>query len=130
MEELNAAMDAGTNSMTKIWMNWMMLLFLASIIFIWRHKPARYVLASLIATAVLAVIIWYLTKNIYLLGVGHIVFWVPLGLYLYQKVYLPNGFAQMLKSIYGVWILLIMATIAISLVFDVREVIKVIFGLH
>lgn len=127
MEEMNAAMEAAMTPAVKLWVNWMGIISLASIIFVWKHKPARFVLLSLFLIFPLVFVIFKLTHTVHLVGIAHIVFWGPLAFYLIKHVIRNDDFK--LKTPYGIWISLFTLTIVISLVFDVRDVILVMLGL-
>ena len=126
MEELDAAMKAGTSLAVQYWMNWMLLIFASSLFFVWKDKPARVVLAAFILTMPIGFAIWSMTKNVHLLGIAHLLIWLPLLVYLYIKVIKTQEFE--LKSLYGVWLILLSSTILVSLVFDVRDVFLVLTG--
>jgi len=120
MEELDAAMKAGTSQAVQYWMNWMLLIFASSLFFVWKHKPARIVLAAFILTMPVGFVIWMMTKNVHLLGIAHLLIWLPLLVYLYLKVLRTKDFE--VKSIFGIWVILLSSTIFISLIFDVRDI--------
>lgn len=127
MEEMNAAMEAAMTPAVELWVNWMGIISLLSIIFVWKHKPARFVLLSLFLIFPLVFLIFKLTNTVHLVGIAHIVIWGPLAFYLIKHVIRADNFK--LKSPYGIWLGLFTLTIAISLVFDVRDVILVMLGL-
>ena len=128
-EEMNAALNAETTQIVKYWMNWMMAVFFASILFVWKHRQARWVLAAILATMVGAVIVWSMTKNVHLFGIVHLVLWAPLAVYLWHTVLSaparPNTSPH---RVFFIWICLLFATILISLVFDVRDIYLVMTG--
>lgn len=134
MEEFNAAMMAGTSETVKVWMNWMSTVFLASLIFVWKFKAARFTFLALLLTGVGAVIVWTLTKNIHLLGIVHLVVWFPLAVYLWKTVLSkptrselsPNP--TLYSRAFFIWVILLFATIVISLLFDVRDIYLVLTG--
>lgn len=129
MDAMSAAMEAGTSDAVKLWMNWMMLVFAASLIFVWKFKPARWVLAAFIATGFVGFGIWSLTQNIHLLGIAHLLLWLPLAVYLWKGVL--SGTAKPAwasHKIFFFWVLLVFVTIMISLVFDVRDIFLVMTG--
>lgn len=131
MDELNAAMEAGTSDAVKMWMNWMGIVFIASLLFVWKHKTARYVLFVLVLTLPIGFGIWILTGNIHLLGITHLVVWLPLAIYIYSKELKSSDgtpFSARLKSPYMIWLCLLFATIVVSLVFDVRDIALVLMG--
>ena len=126
MEELDVAMKAGTSQAVQYWMNWMLLVFISSLFFVWRYKPARVVLAAFILTMPIGFAIWSMTKNVHLLGIAHLLIWLPLLVYLYNKVIKTKEFE--FKSLYGVWLSLLSITILVSLVFDVRDLFLIFTG--
>ncbi|MDX1519765.1 MAG: hypothetical protein R3318_06540 [Gammaproteobacteria bacterium] len=127
MEEMNAAVNAVMTPAVRIWVNWMLAIFLVSIFFVWKHKSARIILAAFILTLPVALVIFELGKNPHLLGISHILVWTPLAVYLLKTEI--SGQLSRLKSPYGIYLVLLLITIAISLVFDVRDVILVTMGL-
>ncbi len=125
--EINTAMLAETTPIVQIWMNWMVGLFFASIIFIWHKKSARFVLATILLTLVFAAVIFYFTKNVHLFSVPHLVLWAPLAIYLIKTEFRKPDFKYL--SIYGIYLTLLVATIAVSLVFDIRDLILISMGM-
>lgn len=127
MEELNTAMEAAMTPAVELWVNWMGIISLLSIVFIWKHTPARFVLLATLLLLPLGFLIFTLTHTVHLIGIAHIILWGPLGFYLFKHEIKGDGFK--LKSPYGIWLGLYLATISISLVLDVRDVILVMLGL-
>ena len=125
MNEVNAQ-TALLPQWVQYWMNWMGIVFIASIVFVWKHKPARIVLLSLFAPMAIGMGIFALSNSVHLMGVGHIVVWLPLLYYLYQCELSTDGFN--IKSLYGVWMVLLIATMVISLFFDFRDVVLILLG--
>lgn len=125
MTEMNTQMEA-LPMLVQYWMNWMMLIFVASIAFVWKKPGARFTLLAFILTMPIGMLIFYFSRNVDLLGIAHLILWAPLFYYLYKFEMKREGFT--FKSAYGVWTALLMATIAISLVFDIRDIILVIMG--
>lgn len=109
-----------------IWMNWMMLIFFSSILFIWKNPTARWAFASILLSMPLAMLVFYLTNTVHLLGIVHIIIWLPLLILLYRVDFKSESFRK--ASPYGVWVILLATTIAISLIFDVRDIILVLIG--
>jgi len=103
----------------QLWMNWMMIVFLAAILFVKNHVAARVALGTFLLTFLAAFGLFYLTRNIHLFSLVHLVLWTPLLVYLYKKELRPGNVA--LATPYGIWLILLCATIAISLIFDVRD---------
>ncbi len=120
---MEAAVSAATSDATKIWMDWMMIIFLSSLIFVYRHLSARFIFASLILSMPIAIWIFEATKSPHLIGVAHILVWLPLSLYLVKTEIV--GKIESLKSPYGVYLILLLSTIVISLFFDIRDAILI-----
>lgn len=133
-DAVNAAMSAETNGATKIWMNWMMVMFLSSLVFIAKFKTARWAIATILGTFLLAAIVWRLTHNVHLFAIPHIILWPWLALYLWRstlsrRAKMINPYPDNLYSkAHMLWASLLFATIIISLVFDVRDVFLVMTG--
>ena len=127
MEAFNLAVEAVAldNPVVGYWMNWMMLISLAAIFFVWRHKPARYALAALFIIFPIALLIFNQTGEVHLIGIAHLLVWGPLAVYMYQIC--RQGEVNK-KSLYGIWFMLFLATIVISMLFDVRDIFLVLTG--
>ena len=61
-----------------------------------------------------------------MLGIVHLILWLPLLLYLVQREVRTESFEP--RSTYGIWTFLVTATIAVSLAFDVRDIALVAMG--
>ena len=128
-EEMNAALMAETSPAVQIWMNWMMLVFLASVFFLKNHRVARWVLITIVATMIGAILIWMMTKNVHLFGIAHLILWAPLAIYLWKTVLSKQAKTNMKQyRVFFIWVCLLFATILISLVFDVRDIYLVMTG--
>jgi len=127
MEEMEAAINAGTSDAVKIWMNWMVIIFLASLIFVYKHVSARIIFGVVILTLPIAFFVFNQTQNINLLGIAHIICWLPLAIYLIKVEVI--GKIDKLKTPYGIYLILLLATITTSLVFDVRDITLVKLGI-
>jgi hypothetical protein len=110
----------------QYWMNWMGLVFLFSIVFVWKKKAARYVLLAMLLPMLIGLLIFYWFETVHLMGVGHLLVWIPLFYYL-LRCEIPKELFTF-KSLYGVWMGLLMGTIAISVIFDIRDVVLVLVG--
>lgn len=124
-DDLSAQM-ATLSPAVQTWVAWMMVCGFASVLFARRHRPARIVLLVFVATMVLGSVIFMIVPNIHLLGIAHLVLWIPLLIYLLQREVRTESFDP--RSAYGVWVGLLMATMVVSLVFDVRDLILVATG--
>jgi len=110
----------------QMWMNWMMLIFLGSILFVRKYNTARWVLASILVSMPVALFVYYLTNTIHLLGIVHILLWSPLLVLIYRSDFKSGSLSKI--SPYGIWVILLTTTIVISLIFDVRDVFLVSIG--
>jgi len=124
MEEMEAAINAASSPIVKIWMNWMLIIFMASLFFVWKHKTAWAVFGTLLLSIPLALYIFELTKSVPLIGLAHVALWMPLAIFLF--IMEVKGKTTQLKSPYGVYIVLLLITIVISLFFDIRDAIVII----
>jgi len=127
MDEMEIAINATTSDIVKIWMNWMIIIFLLSIIFTYKHVSARFIFISLFMTIPIAIVIFNITKSPYLVGVSHIIVWIPLSIYLLKTEVIVKR--EKLKSIYGVYLILLLSTIMLSLFFDIRDTTLILLGM-
>jgi hypothetical protein len=127
MEEMEIAVNAVTSDAVKIWMNWMIIIFLVSFFFTYKHVSARFIFISLFITLPIALGIFNVTKSPHLIGASHIIVWLPLAIYLLKKEII--GKTEKLKTVYGVYLLLLLATIAASLFFDLRDTTLILLGM-
>jgi membrane protease YdiL (CAAX protease family) len=104
------------------WMLWLNVVFLVGLLFVSSHEAVRWVIAAYVVCFPVAVPIYIYTRDISMSGVPHILFWTPLLIYLPVDAAEDTNFS--LLSLYGVWTVLLLLTIAISVVYDVRAVLK------
>ena len=109
------------------WIRWMIAIGYSSTVFaIAGHSAARWVLAAFVVNHVVAIfgpIFGPLppTSN-GLISLTHVVFWTP------AVVMLARGLRSLNRqSVYGVWHLLALATMVISLLFDYRDTFRYLF---
>ena len=124
MEEMEAAINAASSPAVKIWMNWMLIIFISSIFFVWKHKTAWVVLATLIMSMPIAIYIFQTTQSVPLIGLAHIILWLPLAIFL--VITEVKGKATQVKTPYGIYVVLLLLTITISLFFDIRDAIIIL----
>lgn len=133
-ETLMNTIQRETTPLVKLWMIWMVFIFLLSLVFITKYKTAHWALAVIIGTGALATIVWITTKNVHLFALPHLILWTPLEVYLWTNALSPltYGAQPMPQNLYaqahGLWVILLFVTILISLIFDVRDVFLVITG--
>lgn len=126
MKEMAQAIEATTSPAVQLWMGWMSLLFVSSLLFVWKKTGARYALLASLLGAICGVVIFMLTSEPWLLGISHILFWLPLLGILYHIDISNPEFSW--KTPYGIWLALLIPTIVISLLFDFRDVAMVLMG--
>jgi len=105
------AIEAATSPAVQVWMNWMVFVFALSLLFVWKKVGARYTLAAVVLGGVCAFVIFKLTGDPWLLGISHILFWMPLLPILYRVDISKPGFNW--KTFYGAWLAVLMITIVI-----------------
>jgi ABC-type Mn2+/Zn2+ transport system permease subunit len=109
------------------WLNWMLIgaFALPLVLLIWRpsRRAGIYSLVAGILAAVATGLLYDQLGYVKLLGLPHVLFWTPLALYL---------FAQLKRTDMPDWpiriMMIILATIVISLAFDYVGVIQYAFG--
>jgi hypothetical protein len=111
----------------KIWLYWIIIIFLSSVFFVWKYKSARIVFASFILTLPIAILVFSFFNNVHLIGIAHILVWGQLAFYLIKSDLMRTSFQY--SSPYGVWIILLLGTIGVSLVFDMRDITLVLLGM-
>lgn len=138
-DAFNTAMENGTTDIVKLWMRWMILIFLLSLLFVARYKAARWAFLAIIATAICGGGVWALSQSVHLLGIAHLFVWAPLAAYIWISTLSPQARAKadsstrinkssLYHKVYMLWAVLIFLTIIISLVFDVRDIFLVATG--
>ena len=128
MNDMLDAIETVATPAVELWIAWIMIIFLLSVVFVWQRNSARYALGAIALTLPFTTAIFNLTGEIYLIGIAHLLLWGPLAFYLVKNDILDNQ--TNLKSIYGVWLFLLLSTIAVSLLFDVRDIILVVQGVR
>jgi hypothetical protein len=109
-----------------IWLNIFVAVLMSSVLFVWWHTTARIALIATLFTVPLGYVIFELTHNIHLLGLGHFICFVPLLWYTYHH---ERFDAQSLHTVYGIWLSLMVLVITISFIFDARDIFMVCLGL-
>lgn len=111
----------------NMWMQWMSLVFAAGLLFIFTRWGARLAIGMMLFLNVPAsAFVTDITGNIDWISVVHLIFWTPVLYYLVTRDVLgPNA---KLKSPYGIWAIAMSATMAVSLIFDFSDTIRLILG--
>lgn len=102
----------------QMWMGWMMIVLgpSALIAAIFRVE-ARWLVAAMMLTlpATMAMGVYVGWNDLW--GITHIILWTPVAIYMARRL------SQIeVKSIYGVWYVLALATLWISVMFDIKDV--------
>lgn len=119
--DLQASQDAYISALplwVQWWMNWMgIVLFLGSLIFAFVGVEARWLLLAMFLTIPATFLIGYAVGWNNLWGITHLILWTPVAIYMARR------FSQIeVKSVYGGWYVLALATLWISIIFDVKDV--------
>ena len=102
------------------WIAWLVVVGVSSVFFAWRHAGARWVLGAYVCNHAVAIgsgqIFGAEALTNGLVSVTHVVFWTP------AVFMLIRGLGSLDRaSVYGVWHIVAMLTMAISLFFDYRD---------
>ena len=139
MTDLMTAMQLQTTPLVQLWMKWMIFIFLLAFIFVKNHAQAQRALLALIGTAFGGYILWTMTENVHLLGIVHVIIWLPLAVYLWistlsksarnhdGKADIDQYYSIKYKAFFY-WVCLLFGTIVICLVFDLRDIMLVMTG--
>ncbi len=139
MTDLLYALQSQTSPVVQLWMSWMIFIFLAGVLFARQHPQARRALLALTATAFLGYIFWTMTGNVHLLGLSHILIWLPLAIYLWKTTLSKQArkhdgesdtakYKTLTYRAFFLWVCLLFVTIVVSLVFDLRDIALVMAG--
>jgi hypothetical protein len=128
MQEQVDAQMATIAEPVQWWMNWMMLIFAASIVFVWKHKEARWTLGALVLSMPTAMAVFALWGTVHLFGIVHWLLWAPLAAYLVQRWRHSGEEKFATWGPFRVWVSALLATIFVSLAFDARDIVLVLNG--
>ena len=108
------------------WQLWMALLVAGNMVvplFFLERLESLVVLAALVGSFLLMVVLTGFAGFTRLLGLGHIVFWVPLVVYIFTRFsdVPPDDF-------FGIWLRVLLAINLLSLVIDAADVIRYVAG--
>jgi len=117
--------NKGIFKMPLPWRLWLMLLFIANLViplFFLDRLEAQLILGAMLASMILIIVVSARAGFTRLLGLGHIL-WFPLLYFLGTRLsQIPAD------DFFGVWIRVLMALNAVSLVVDTIDVIRYIAG--
>ena len=106
------------------WVMFMGAVFTLSIPFAFHRNEARW--AAFVMILSFPAMMWLYSQIGYvrLLGIVHIVLWTPLLVYLWKR----RDSWRVQETIAGKWVLLLFATITVSLLFDYADVVRYVAG--
>lgn len=103
-----------------LWVSWMGFIFALAFFYARERKAAQFaILTFFVFTFLGAGIAFYLMGSIHWIAVVHLIVWPPLLYYLLVHEVRSSGFRP--KSTYGLWVILLIATMVVSLLFDIRD---------
>lgn len=106
----------------QAWILWMVLVNTASVVFV-RRDEARWVLTCWLGNVLTMSALFAQVGYVRLLGLAHVVWWTPLVVYLWRR---RGSFPG--ATPFGVWVRLLLATNAASLVIDYADVARYLLG--
>ncbi len=106
----------------QIWIGWLGLINMSAVFFL-KRSEARWVLAAIIAAALILNGLYMAYGYQRILGLGHVIAWTPLLIYLYRRRRQWG-----LETRAGKWIALVFTTDLISLAIDYADVIRFALG--
>jgi len=95
-----------------VWVGWLLLIQMASVLFL-KEPEGKYTLASLMASGAFMMTQYSLTGYTNLLGLGHIVFWFPLVIYLLKR---HREWER--DSKLNIWLNVLVISLSLSLIID------------
>ena len=107
----------------QIWVTWLALINSASIIFAFSRVEARWVLVAWVVAFTGVMTLFAIFGFERILGLGHIIAWTPLLIYLYRRrgdIFLTHGS--------GIYLHLLFLTNAVSLAFDYVDLVRYFLG--
>ena len=110
----------------RLWMGWMMALFLFAAIFARRDADARAILAAFILSMALGMGFFAVTRSVRMIAAGHLLVWTPLLVHLHKTRF--NGGEQGPRGLRKAWLRALRLTVLTSLLFDLREVALHLYG--
>jgi len=109
----------------RVWFGWLGLVVLLLPFAFLGHRQGK--VASVLAGVfiLMLLILIHSTGITYLISFLHLALWIPLVFYLYRE--LKMGRIKLFSAI-GIWSLVAIATLNISLVFDIRDAVRWLLG--
>lgn len=109
----------------QLWLNWMFaVIIIAPILFV-RHRQGRIALVGSVVLMVIQMPLMAAVGFSHLLALTHLVVWIPVVVYFCREL---RAERIKVRSIFGVWSVVMVASAIISIVFDVRDFGRWILG--
>ncbi len=109
------------------WNVWVMLLgavnFVGSVLF-FNTFEGKFALLAMMGSMIVMLAIYYKYGFVRLLGLGHILFWVPFVIWNLARLSEPSA----LNSDFKIWLIAVSVFISLSLLLDFADVIKFFKG--
>ena len=116
----NEAYIAGLPQWVRLWVLWMNVVFTVGFVAAIVKVEARWLALAMVLTVLGGPLLtMYQGAPTDLWGLVHVILWTPVAVYFVRRW--PHVEK---KSVYGVWFTLALATLIVSLVFDVNDVRK------
>ena len=102
----------------QLWLNWMLVvIILAPVLFV-RHRQGRIALLGSVVLMVAQIPLMSAFGFSHLLALTHLLVWTPVVVYFCREL---RAERISVRSVFGVWSVVMVASAIISLVFDVRD---------
>lgn len=105
-----------------VWLAWLVAVTVVAPAFFVRHREARVVLYWQAANAAFGLALWSAVGLVRLLSLSHVLFWTPAVVYLYRNR------PERRRGPFDTWVYLALASMGVSLVLDVVELIRYAAG--
>lgn len=109
----------------QLWLNWMAVVIIAAPILFVRHRQGRVALLGSVVLMAIQLPLMSAVGFSHLLAATHLLVWTPLVIYFCREL---RAERIKIRSIFGVWSVVMVASAIISLVFDVRDFGRWILG--
>lgn len=108
----------------RYWLTFMGLVLMLAFPFAFVRVEARWAVLIVALTVPAMVALHSAIGYVRLLGIVHVVLWTPFVIYLWRR----RGQWRVKETIFGKWIVLLFATMIVSLAFDYSDVVRWMLG--
>jgi hypothetical protein len=108
----------------QVWVNFMGLVLVLAIPFAFSRVEARWAVLVMALTFPAMIALHGAVGFVRLLGIVHVIFWTPFVIYLWRR----RAQWRVRETLSGKWIVLVFATMVVSLVFDYADVARWLLG--